>query len=104
MIGCDIVDIKRFSSVIDKEGEAFLCRVFTTTELQDQRLEHLAGIYAAKEAIMKTGLVPVGAWQEVEIFNDQTGKPQARFSNANSLCDISISHDGDYVIAIAWRH
>jgi phosphopantetheinyl transferase (holo-ACP synthase) len=62
---------------------------------------HFAATFAAKEAVMKVlGLTPATAWaRRIEIIRSGTGAPTAR-AGAHEI-QISISHDGGFVIAVA---
>ena len=107
-IGCDIVHLRRFITTLERGGSVFLNRVFTKKERKNRRSEQLAGIFAAKEALMKAGLLRLGRWQEVEIIKDKKGRPRVNFFKKTDkvvACDLSISHNGDYVIAVAvtWK-
>lgn len=86
-IGCgvDVVDLPRFTRVLLRGGAAFRRRVFTLQELAYAKdrprteLLHLAGRFAAKEAVIKaiSQLAPgrEPAMREVEIKNDRYGRP-----------------------------
>lgn len=96
-IGTDIVQISRIEKSI--KSQSFLDEVFTKQELEYcKRAENYAGIFAAKEAYFKaigTGITrPV---RKVEILHTGNGKPYI-FGDENS--DVSISHDGDFAIAV----
>ena len=85
-IGIDIVDIERFKNIMDEKGEKFAEKVFTREELEyfsGKKIKyiHMAGKFAAKEAVKKA--LPNGAeiglnWSEIEILNQEDGKPYAR--------------------------
>lgn len=111
--GVDIVYLPRFKRSLKKGGENFLRRVFHETELRrhllgEQRrhlegdVQHLAGSFAAKEAVMKALSFPPGSWHKIQIDHLASGAPIVKFTppipqiSQNSL---SISHDGSYVIA-----
>ena len=56
--GIDLVDFPRIEEMINRHGSHFLDRIFTQTEQQQasvikNRVERLAGRFAAKEAILK---------------------------------------------------
>ena len=66
---------------------------------------HFAGRFAAKEAIVKalgTGFSGI-SWTDIEIVNDENGKPYAnlsqKFQNIQML--LSISHCHAYATAVA---
>jgi holo-[acyl-carrier protein] synthase len=82
--GIDIVETARIHKLIDDHGEHFLDRVFTRAEQQycdaskKRALEHYAGRFAAKEAVLKvlgTGWRGGIAWTDIEITKDPSGQP-----------------------------
>ena len=81
--GIDMVDMSRIESMLDKHGDAFLTRCFTDAEctwLSEYKfpLPHIAGRFAAKEAIVKalgTGFRDAISWLDMEILPDRLGKP-----------------------------
>lgn len=79
-----------------------MARVFLQEELENQQIEHLAGIFAAKEAIIKALGMPFDSWYDIKIKYERSGRPKAEIFNPHiSILNssISISHDGDYVVA-----
>ncbi len=114
-VGNDIVEITRIQQSIERHGQHFLDRLFTQGEqdycykFQDP-IPHFAGRFAAKEAVAKalgTGFGQHLAWHDVEIVNDDQGRPSVHFStdaqkqfNEPHLL-ISISHGVDHAIAVA---
>jgi holo-[acyl-carrier protein] synthase len=82
-IGTDIVECLRIRRMIERHGELFLTRVYTDREIRycqarKRAMEHFAGRWAAKEAILKclgTGWSRGLAWTDLEIRNDRNGKP-----------------------------
>lgn len=104
-VGCDVVSIPRFRTALVRGGDGFLTRLFLPTELAEPRaVESLAGMMAAKEAVLKALALPIGSWHSIEIAKEESGRPVTRLfkeiSQPSSL-DISISHDGDYAFAVA---
>ncbi|PIQ90007.1 MAG: holo-[acyl-carrier-protein] synthase [Candidatus Omnitrophica bacterium CG11_big_fil_rev_8_21_14_0_20_42_13] len=109
--GIDIVEVKRLRRTIKRWGDQFLRRVFTETEMKyagNRRAlyEHLAGRFAAKEAIIKATNVGELAFTDIEIINNKTGKPCATIINKKSAnkkyaISVSISHIKDYAVANA---
>lgn len=98
-IGCDIVENKR---LVDK-NDTFLNHVLTEKEkeLYNQRnkVEFLAGRFAAKEAIMKAlPNIKELKFTDIEVLNYEDGKP---YCNIEGIEDISISHEKEYTIAVA---
>ena len=107
--GVDITEVRRLRQAAEKWGEAFLDRVFTKDELKKERkrvslYQHLAGRFAAKEAIFKAmGDVRL-SWQDLEIFNDKDGRPHCRILNPKfkkAKIQVSISHVKNYAVANA---
>lgn len=82
--GIDIVETARIRHLFEEHGERFMDRVFTPTEQAyanksiKRRFEHLAGRFAAKEAVLKvlgTGWRGGIAWTDIEIRNETSGQP-----------------------------
>lgn len=114
-LGCDIIEIKRIHAAIQEHGELFLRRIFTEAEqkycskFRDAE-RHYAGRFAAKEAIVKavgTGIGRRISWLDMEIGNDEHGKPfvilseKGRDSLGNPAIEITISHCKEYAMAVA---
>lgn len=116
--GIDLVDFPRIEEMINRHGGHFLDRIFTQTEQQqaDQmknRIERLAGRFAAKEAVLKmlgTGWRGKIAWTDIEIVNNHFGQPQVKLTGevkkiASKLgasdMSLSITHTANFVIASA---
>lgn len=109
--GVDITEVRRLRQAVEKWGEEFLRRIFTETELKNAKsrissslYQHLAGRFAAKEAVFKALGDPKLNWKEVQVINDKEGKPMCQVLNKNgSRIDvhISISHVKSYAVASA---
>lgn len=103
--GCDLVAIKSFKESMQRGGQGFLNKVFSSHELSNSTSEEsLAGIFAAKEAVKKALDLEAGNWQMIEIVKEGSGKPQVKLMDPSGdiqSSDISISHHGDYVMATA---
>lgn len=109
--GIDIVEIKRLKRAIKKWGDLFLKRVFTDKEIAYAKsrrttFEHLAGRFAAKEAILKATDIGEFAFKDIEIVNNKAGKPCANITKPKSAnkkykISVSISHIKDYAVASA---
>ena len=116
--GIDLVDFDRIEQMLDRHGQRFCERVFTSRELADadkvkNRIEKLAGRFAAKEAVMK--LVGSGwrsgvAWTDIEVVNNALGQPVVALSGKlKELADqqnveqitLSITHTANFAIASA---
>jgi phosphopantetheine--protein transferase-like protein len=101
MIGADIVYIPEFKKQMELGGNTFMQKVFNESEIKNSKAEHLAGLWAAKEAVVKASDKPIRKLTDVKISSSKNGKPLA--SAKGSKFDISIAHDGDYAIAVAYR-
>ena len=102
-VGTDLVEIGRFKRKLDS-SPSVLRELFSPHELQNADPIHLAGIFAAKEAVIKALDLAPGGWLKIEISYQESGKPILKFSNNTrdklDNFDLSISHDGNYVVAV----
>jgi phosphopantetheine--protein transferase-like protein len=101
MIGIDLVFIPEFRKRLEVGGAKMTERAFCAAETKDQSIEHLAGLWAAKEAVVKAAATAPERWIDIVITHDRTGRPHARVGNQEFA--ISISHHGDYAVAAAYR-
>jgi holo-[acyl-carrier protein] synthase len=116
--GVDLVDCGRLAEVIERHGERFLRRVFTAAELayccgRKREIEHLAGRFAAKEAVLKvlgTGWRNGINWTDIEVVNAPSGRPIVHLAGrCRQLADeqgiatvlLSISHTAAHAMASA---
>ncbi len=107
--GVDITEVTRLRRAIEKWGKEFLNRVFTQEELENAKTrgslyQHLAGRFAAKEAVFKALGDRELSWKDVQILNDSEGKPYCAILNGRSKkvnVHISISHVKNYAVASA---
>ena len=80
-IGTDIIEIDRIKKAIINTPK-FLDKLFTERELKqfnldNPRIESIAGNFAVKEAVSKalgTGMREIG-FKDIEVFRDNLGKP-----------------------------
>ena len=91
--GIDIVETDRIAQLIHEHAQRFLDRVYTEKEQQyaarnpKRYIEHLAGRFAAKEAILKvlgTGWRSGIAWTDIEILPNPMGQPQVTLANVTA--------------------
>ncbi len=121
-MGIDLVGVPRLARLLSEQPE-IAGTLFTERELaycrpKRRRDEHLAGRFAAKEAVLKsfgTGLGQRMRWTDVEIVNEPLGRPRvhlhgevAEWATRHGLTgvDVSLSHTADLAIAHAaavWR-
>ena len=116
-IGVDIVENKRLKNSI--KNKSFISRLFTLLEIKNSRLVKDKSIYfskkfAAKESLSKalgTGFRKGLNFKDVEILNDNLGKPYFKLNNKtkkiimktlkvkNFDIFLSISDEKEYSIA-----
>ncbi|MCF7852871.1 MAG: holo-ACP synthase [Simkaniaceae bacterium] len=116
-LGTDIIEISRIRDSIEEFEDKFLDRLFTPKEKEycerhrDPAIRY-AGRFAAKEAISKALGTGFGAelhWHDIEIVNDEKGKPSVHFSSSllqnhpDLKIELSISHCHTYAVAVALR-
>jgi len=109
-IGTDIIQIDRVRRMVEKYGVKFQERFLNDSEIDASRkIESVAGLWAAKEAIAKALGCGIGAelsFHDIILYKDPKGAPhfrlspqaQARYLIKNS--SLSISHDGGFAISI----
>ncbi len=117
-IGTDIIDIRRVRRVISKYGDRFKKKCFHEHEINKSEsrlnsIESYAKRYAAKEACAKalgTGLARGVFWKDIEVRNNEFGKPyiilhnnSIKFTkslkNKNYNIELSLSDEKNYAIA-----
>lgn len=118
-LGIDLIECKRIRELYRRHGDRVTDRLLTLAELAYIRryvadvVPHLAGRFAAKEAILKvlgTGWRGQIAWRDMEVLNDSAGRPYVALTGeckrvaeslgiANIL--ISITHTENYAAATA---
>jgi holo-[acyl-carrier protein] synthase len=83
-IGMDLVDVDRIAKAIERQGSAFLSRVFTALEREycegkANAAQHFAVRFAAKEAVSKafgTGIGSEIGFLDIELKNQTSGAPR----------------------------
>lgn len=103
MVGIDIVDIDKFR--IKAKDPKFIYKLFTDNEihygnLKADFLTTLAGIFAAKEAVIKAHNLNLAyiLRKRIEILHTNN-KPYALIDNTK-IVNISISHQSSYAVAV----
>lgn len=116
-VGNDILEIERVREAIESQGDRFIQKLFTLKEQayckkHSDPVPHYAARFSAKEAIVKalgSGFGEMAAFHDIEILNNDQGKPEVFFSEAlkdrfdNPEVLLSISHCKDYVATVAIR-
>ncbi|MBJ6800653.1 holo-[acyl-carrier-protein] synthase [Geomonas propionica] len=115
--GVDIVEIARFDKFLKQGNDALFQRIFTRGEIdycsaKKLSAQHYALRFAAKESFLKalgTGLRDGLSWQDMEVINDELGKPTLRLAGrAEQMfreaglcgCFLSLSHDAGCAVAM----
>lgn len=115
--GIDIAEIGRFERFVKEDNQPLFRRLFTPAELEycfARRLasQHFALRFAAKEAFLKalgTGLRDGISWLDMEVRNDELGKPFLEVSGraaeqfaaaGGGRSHLSLSHDAGCAVAM----
>ena len=114
--GIDLVKVERVKKIYEEYGEKFLKKVFSINEInhikkiKNFQYKKIASKFSAKEAAAKalgTGISNGVKFQDFEIISTKNGRPeikifgvaQEKLKNLISS-NVSISDDGEYVVAI----
>jgi holo-[acyl-carrier protein] synthase len=117
-LGTDLIETGRVQESIDRFGERFLERIFTTGEIayclrkKKNAAESFAARFAAKEAGAKalgTGISRGVSWKEFEVRRSVSGQPSLHLSGrAAELAEalgvrrvqLSLTHSRELAIAV----
>lgn len=110
MIGIDLIKTSRMASMIDKFGNKALKKFLCDDEIKlIKNHKTAAGFWAVKEATSKALGVGIGStcsFHDILISKTDRGAPKINLSkkivDEFGITDtsVSISHDGDYAIAV----
>ncbi|MCK4660736.1 MAG: holo-ACP synthase [Phycisphaerae bacterium] len=117
-LGMDLIECSRVQSLLQRHQDRFLHRILTAREREHaarfrNSVPHIAGRFAAKEAILKvlgTGWRGQIAWTDMEITNDLWGKPHVNLVDACArraaelgiqTVLLTITHTDNYAAATA---
>jgi holo-[acyl-carrier protein] synthase len=113
-VGVDLIEIERVRRALDRHGDGFRERCFTTEERtycdsKPNPAQHYAGRFAAKEAVGKALGVGVHfTWKEIEIRGRP--KPGVRLSGRTAQAaerlgagriELSMTHSKELAAAVA---
>lgn len=118
LCGTDIIEINRIKEAIETLGEKFKNRVYTPEEIEyceskkEQRYQHYAARFAAKEAVFKSIselLIKQEemTWKSIEVKKEKSQKPFIQLHHLNLIknidiqIDLSMSHCKEYATAVS---
>ncbi len=109
--GIDLINIKKFTKILAKTN--LLNKCFTQNELEyikktNNNISTIAGLFASKEAFLKSLNKGINNYdlKDIEILHNKDNSPYINISNKIKKdidykdISLSISHDGNYAIAI----
>jgi len=110
MIGIDLIKTSRMNRLIERFGDKALQKFLSKNEIKlVKNFKTAAGFWAVKEACSKalgTGIGSECGFFDIEISKTQKGAPQLQLSQKIiekfniSDSSVSITHDGEYAIAV----
>jgi holo-[acyl-carrier protein] synthase len=117
-LGCDVIEVERVRSVLERQGERFVQRVFTEEERaysfgHKAPQLHLAARFAAKEAVSKAFTTGIGAelgWRSISIYHGARNEPLVRLDEKGQALLaqvgathvlVSLSHTATVAMAVA---
>ena len=104
-VGIDLVKIDRFKKIPFDQNESFYRKNFSKEEIEyclrfEEPYKHFAGKFAIKEATIKAINKKIGLLQ-IKTYHEES-KPKVSIINEEMDFKVSVSHDGDYAIAIVF--
>jgi holo-[acyl-carrier protein] synthase len=107
-LGIDMIEVERVANNIGKDA-GFKELVFSTNEIEycekkANKFEHYAARFAAKEAFFKamgTGWMSGTAFNEIEIANDESGKPEIILLGETA---VAVNKKGTIKISVSLSH
>ena len=105
-LGIDLVEVDRIKQKIEKDNGfrelVFSANEITYCEKMANKYEHYAARFAAKEALFKalgTGWLSGTAFNEVEVINNELGKPYIAFLGATQAT-MSTLQPGNIMVSL----
>ena len=104
-VGIDLVKIDRFKKIPFDKNKLFYKKNFSEEEIEyclkfEEPYKHFAGKFAIKEATIKAINKKIELL-EIKTYHDKS-KPKVSIINEEIDFKVSVSHDGDYAIAIVF--
>ena len=104
-VGIDLVKIDKFKKILFEENESFYRKNFSKEEIEyclkfEEPYKHFAGKFAIKEATIKAIDKKIQLIQ-IKTYHKKS-KPKVSIVNEKIDLKVSVSHDGDYAIAIVF--
>ncbi len=101
-VGIDLLKTSRI-----KLNDAFIKKILSTKELEEfnskttkqAKIQYLATVWSTKEAIFKLNISNLNTYSKISILHTKEGKP---YCDENPDIMISISHEKEYTIAVAF--
>ena len=115
-VGIDLVEVARIARMLERHGERVVERLCHQGEADRGRAafaQHLAGLFAAKEAVLKalgTGWADGLSFRQVEVTKARGGAPGVRLHDAAAAraaelgverIHLSITHEQGFAAALA---
>ncbi|HEV8628953.1 MAG TPA: holo-ACP synthase [Thermoanaerobaculia bacterium] len=115
-IGIDLCEVARMTRLLDRHGARAVARLCREGEADRSRValdQHLAGLFAAKEAVLKalgTGWAQGTSFRQVEVTRRPGGAPDVRLHDEAATRAaalgvgrilLSITHEGGFAAAVA---
>lgn len=99
-VGVDIVYIPRLDNKDDLASRILSPQEYEIYQIKTNKAEFLAGRFATKEAFIKAnhGTIKDLNFKEISVTYDENNAPIMMFRGKQY--EVSISHDGDYAIAV----
>ncbi|MBZ0112809.1 MAG: holo-ACP synthase [Thermoanaerobaculia bacterium] len=116
-MGIDLVDLTRIREILDRHSDRFTDRICRPGEVKAchgaARVQHVGGLFAAKEAVMKalgTGWDAGVSFRQIEIRRDSNGAPSVVLHDRAAeiaaelgvaRIHLSITHEREQAAAVA---
>ena len=102
-VGIDLIQIDRFKKIPYSKNESFYKKNFSNEEIKyclkfSEPYKHFAGKFAIKEATIKSIEKKIRLVDIITFYENE--KPSVKISAEDFNFKVSVSHDGDYVVAI----